>query len=215
MKVLIFDTETTGKIEKHHKKYKRYDLYPHIVQLSWILYDSNTNKIIRYRDDIVKIPEGKIIPEECIKIHGITNEINKEKGIDLLEAINYFDNAYIDCDILIAHNLEFDMGMIISELERKFMIPIFDLTERKKYCTMKNNTEFCGIITKNNYGEYLKWPSLLELHNKLFKRDPKNLHNALNDVIITLRCFIYQNFNKDLLEDGPRQIKKWLTVLLY
>lgn len=215
MKVLVFDTETTGLIDKFDKKYKRYHLYPHIVQLSWILYDTIKNKLIEYGDDIIRIPEGKIIPEKSIEVHKITNEIMREKGINIIDAITKFNNAYIDCDILVAHNLEFDMGMIISEMVRNSIIPIFDLTERKTYCTMKKNTEFCGIIRKNDYGEYLKWPTLLELHNKLFQREPKDLHNALNDVIISLRCFIYQNFNKDLLEDGPRQIKKWLTVLLY
>ena len=162
MKVLVFDTETTGLIDKVDKKYKRYNLYPHIVQLSWILYDTTKNKLIDYCDDIIRIPEGIIIPEESIKVHKITNEIMREKGINIFDSITKFNNAYIDCDILVAHNLEFDIGMITSEMVRNSIIPIFDLTVRKTYCTMMNNIDFCAIIRKNRYGEYLKWPKLIE-----------------------------------------------------
>ena len=45
MKVLVFDTETTGLPVKW-AKVNEVDKWPHIIQLSHILYDTDTNNII-------------------------------------------------------------------------------------------------------------------------------------------------------------------------
>ena len=46
MKVLVFDTETTGlpKVKKT-LVYMRLSKWPHIIQLSYIVYDSDKNDI--------------------------------------------------------------------------------------------------------------------------------------------------------------------------
>jgi hypothetical protein len=70
MKVLCFDTETTNLIKK--------DLTDvHILQLAWILYDTETNKQ-EQNDFVLKVPT-KIYNSS---IHGITNEIS-ENGYDI------------------------------------------------------------------------------------------------------------------------------------
>ena len=47
---------------------------------------------------------------------------------------------------------------------------------------------------------YLKFPRLVELHQKLFNTVPKNLHNSFNDILVTLRCFMKFKYEVDLLE---------------
>ena len=54
MKVLVFDTETTG-LPKKWAKVNQLDKWPHIIQLSHILYDTDANKIIDCYDDIIKL----------------------------------------------------------------------------------------------------------------------------------------------------------------
>ena len=64
---------------------------------------------------------------------------------------------------------------------------------------MKNSVELCAIQTLDKQGKpYLKFPKLIELHQKLFNSEPKNLHNSLNDIMVTLRCFIKMEFSNDI-----------------
>ena len=58
----------------------------------------------------------------------------------------------------------------------------------------------CNIkaLTKDGK-EYVKFPSLSELHKHLFSVVPKKLHNSLNDVLICLRCFYKMHFDVDIV----------------
>jgi DNA polymerase III epsilon subunit-like protein len=52
------------------------------------------------------------------------------------------------------------------------------------------------------YGrEYLKYPKLAELHYELFNKTPNHLHNAFNDVLICLKCFLKLRYDLDVT--GP------------
>lgn len=50
---------------------------------------------------------------------------------------------------------------------------------------MQNSTNYCRI--PGNYG--YKWPTLSELHKKLFGRDFLNAHDAFADIDATEKCF--------------------------
>ena len=47
MKILVFDTESTGLPEKDASIYD-FDKWPHIIQISAILYDLSTNQTVIY-----------------------------------------------------------------------------------------------------------------------------------------------------------------------
>ena len=73
-------------------------------------------------------------------------------------------------------------------------------TSTKYYCTMQESVDFCDIKAFDRQGnEYVKYPKLVELFEKLFHSTPKNLHNSLNDVLVCLRCFYMLKYKKDLL----------------
>jgi DNA polymerase III epsilon subunit-like protein len=201
MNYLIFDTETTGlpkskntTIGKWHEK------WPYIVQISWILYDGKKNIIKDIQDFIVKLPENIYIPEQSSKIHGITNEISQKKGTIIQEIIKHFNIVLSVSDMIIGHNIEFDINMIRAEYKRNNCIePFKTLKYIPTYCTMKESIELCKIEAINKYGKYFKWPKLVELHKKLFNTEPRNLHNSLTDIYVTLRCFYMMVYNIDLL----------------
>ena len=48
MKILIFDTETSGLPEEKNCSVLSTHKWPYILQLSYILYDTETNRIIKY-----------------------------------------------------------------------------------------------------------------------------------------------------------------------
>ena len=84
------------------------------------------------------------------------------------------------------------------------------------YCTLHSSIDLCNIKAINKFGkEYIKFPKLLELHQKLFETTPNNLHNSFNDILVTLRCYIKLRYNTDLNEEcnSFKKISKKLNLL--
>ena len=196
MKLLVFDTETTGLPEKRNSSIYNTNEWPHIVQLSYVIYDmeENTLEII---DDYIDIPENVIITPDSAKIHGITRKICKEKGITIDAALEKFINNLNKSSIIIGHNISFDKRMIMVEgIRNKKQIYMKQIDD---YCTMKDSVDICRIEKVNNAGEkYFKYPRLSELHQHYFNTEPKNTHNAIVDVLICFKCFMKMRYNIEI-----------------
>ena len=218
MKVLTFDTETTGLPTERNASIMDVEKWPYIVQLSYVVYDTEEKKIIVCEDDIIKIDTtAVIISPESIAIHGITPEICLEKGIPMIDALNKFNKELLKADLIIGHNISFDKRMIMVEcIRNKIRQKFTDYGIRKpEYCTMKNSSELCAIeMTNAQTGEkYFKYPTLAQLYTHLFKIDaPKDLHNSLVDVIVCLRCYVYIIYTEDIItlleKDFPEMYKE-------
>ena len=215
MRVLVFDTETTGLPKSKIISPDTLHLWPHIVQFSYIIYDTDANDIVVTMDSIIKVEKNVVISEESIGFHGITNEISQTKGIKLNQVLNIFCKYLKTADVLVGHNINFDIQMAKVELLRfiysntlpdekfqKYKNYLYSLANFTNiYCTMQNSIELCNIKMVNRYGEeYNKFPKLVELHQQLFHCVPNNLHNSLNDILITLRCFVKMKYNIDINE---------------
>lgn len=211
MRVLVFDTETTGLPRTKLLTPEVVSLWPHIVQLSYVVYDVSDNAITNVRDFIVKIPEEIDISAESIALHGITKEISHENGESMEEVLVRFIYDFSHVDLIVGHNLTFDINMLKIEVMRQiqkksdekelFLTFLEELkTSRKYYCTLQSSIDLCNIHALDKKGKsYTKFPRLSELHEKLFQRQPKNLHNSLHDVLICLRCYYMLEYKKDLL----------------
>lgn len=207
MKILVFDTETTGLPEKNASIYDHCN-WPHIIQLSYILYDlSNNNTIIK--DNYIKLSPIIPIDASSIAIHGLNHEIINKNGIHIIPALREF-NEYLDkCDIVVGHNISFDKRLIFVEclrnkIDQKFTKFVNNQKICKpEYCTMKNTTQFCEIIALSKTNKtYIKQPKLIELYTKIFPNEPlpKQLHNSLVDILCTLRCYLKHIHNIDIIE---------------
>jgi len=223
MRVLVFDTETTGLPKSKNISSETLHLWPHIVQFSYVIYDTEVNDIVETSDSIVKIDEDVFIPEEVIKIHGITNEISKNNGINIIFVLHNFFEHLKTVDLLVGHNISFDINMVKVELNRLIVENGTSIIHRWNldlltnfeniYCTMKESIELCNITLVNRFGKpYLKFPKLLELHTKLFETTPHNLHNSFNDILVTLRCFMKLKYNIDLITSCDKFIKLTNTI---
>jgi len=179
---LVFDTETTGLPKKWKAPLNDFENWPRMVQLAWQCHDSK-GKFLFAKNHVIK-PEGYIIPNEVIVIHGISNEIAIEKGIPLKDALADFIEDVKNAKFIIGHNIEFDISIVGCELLRSGMPEI--LTKTPQLCTKEESTEFCAIM-KNGKP---KWPTLTELHTKLFGIPFIEAHNAAADVEATTRCFL-------------------------
>lgn len=196
MKVLVFDTETSGLPTERNASIYNTNAWPHIVQLSYIVYDTETNKLIGLEDDYINIPDTVIMDPESVKIHNITSD-QLRNGITIVEALEKFNVHSDNADLLIAHNVSFDKRMLMAEgIRNKIKMNITDT-----YCTMKNSINLCKIERSwPNGDKYFKYPKLSELYVYLFDKEPKNTHNALVDILICMRCFCKMELKIDIYE---------------
>ena len=201
MKILTFDVETTGLPEKYASIRQTWN-WPFIVQFSWMIYDSSKNKISCINDHIIQLPKKLKMEKDSIKIHGITNKRMREEGEDILTILNKFMKDVRQSTILVAHNLKFDLSMItVEQLRYGYKKTLID-SRKQKYCTMVNGKVRANLYYFNKYKEkmMLKPPKLIELHQKLFKSIPNNLHNSLIDIFVCFRCFAKLYWDVDILE---------------
>jgi len=232
-KILVLDTETTGLIPKMNFTKNRNDINieilnncPYILQFSYIYYDSINNNFIKCEDKYIKIPENIEISIENSKIHGITEEIIKEKGISIESILIDFMLIYQNSNKIIGHNILFDLNMIFIELLRliikttekhdnkrakhakhnkwidyydMLIDDVYDKSSNKIYCTMKTTKQICNLLITNKNGKTsLKYPKLIELYYYLFNKKPVNLHNSLIDCFCCLRCYIKIIYDNDI-----------------
>jgi DNA polymerase III epsilon subunit-like protein len=203
MKIVVFDTETTGLPSDKNASIYNSNKWPYIIQLSFMLYDTLNNEILIENDSIIKIPDNVKISDESEKIHGISLERSHNEGQDIIKVLENFDLCLNMADIVIGHNVLFDKKMIMVENIRNNRDSGFKDNKIAEYCTMKNGKEICKIYVESKYNKgdkYLKYPSLSELHEKLFNKIPSGLHNSWVDILVCLRCYYMLTNNKDLFK---------------
>jgi DNA polymerase-3 subunit epsilon len=120
MRVLIFDTETTG-LPPRNTPTNQTDKWPHVVQLSWVIYNDETKVVEEEQDYIISLGTHIPISPESIAIHGITGDLSRARGVPIEVALFDFKHAANRCGKMVAHNLEFDKNMLLVELYRTRM----------------------------------------------------------------------------------------------
>jgi len=181
---LIFDTETTGLPKNYNAPVSDSENWPRMVQIAWQLHDLE-GKLVEAKNYIIK-PEGYTIPYNSTKIHGISTEKAESEGIPLLEVLEIFQTALDKTSIVAGHNIEFDINIAGAEYYRKSAET--NLLDIASVDTKDESTEYCAI--PGGRGGGFKWPTLTELHNKLFGQAFDEAHNAAADVVATTRCFL-------------------------
>jgi len=251
VKVCVFDTETSclppylpGKDwnERNENDMKLLDfsnyyegssmwnqllpLWPSIIQLSYIIYDTDSPNNSKIFNKYIDIPDNVVISENAISVHHIDKEkiksVSTEKKAHIHTAVLEFMNDIMERDVVavVGHNVQFDRKMIIAELLRlnefrgindnidKHLLFLMD--NRKFTCTMEVTTSLCNIKFAVQYKDKktgedkvfykLKSPKLIESYQYYFGYSllHEALHDALVDVILCLRVFMKYNYNEDI-----------------
>lgn len=178
---LFVDTETTGLPDNYNSLSSYWNV--RLVQIAWMVFDKAGRKISK-RDFIIK-PEGFEIPDSATRIHKISTSLALSCGKSLAKVLAEFNNAQRTCTHIVAHNLNFDRNVLLSECNR--VRASTDFQNLEKICTMESTTDYCAIITSMGN----KWPSLSELYKKVFNADLVESHNAVVDIEATAKCFWY------------------------
>ncbi len=181
MKILVFDTETTGFINK-----KEIDLgkQPYIVQFAGILWEHKDGEYSELERINIFINPGVPIPYWASQVHHIY-DIDVKDAPGMASQIDIIMDFVNKADILIWHNIEYDEDMLKLELKRYEKSYLYKPDQI--LCTMKNTVDFCALQWK---WERLKYPKLWELYKKLFGDYFIGAHDAMTDVEATLRCFL-------------------------
>jgi len=195
IRTMVFDTETTGLMPK---KYDSLDQCPYILQLSYVIWEDG--RVIKTFNQYIKIDDSIPISDEITRITGITRA-NTDVGISIVDALTEFYADYMQCRIIVAHNIKFDQAMIQTEIKRNetalIACPcVFDPIYNSIYgiqmcCTMNAGKMRCDVYVELSGGRrFKKAPKLGELYQKLFNCMPANLHNSLIDTLVCLRCYL-------------------------
>lgn len=207
-RILFFDTETTGVPRDYQAPITKSHNWPRLVQLGWIVIDCN-GKMIKERNCIIR-PEGFRVPQDAIKVHGITNQKALREGHYLEFVLDEFMEDLQGVERIVGHNINFDKNIIGAELYRigKPHTLLFDLPYT---CTMHSSTNYCKIPS-NHYG--YKWPSLEELHIKLFGYAFEGAHDAMSDIIVTKKCYL-KLIQLGIITDYPYFNNGWFEKYSY
>ena len=192
MKYLFFDTETTGIPDHFKAPVTDTAHWPRVVQIAWAHVSTDPRGIDRTLSYIIR-PDGFNIPEDAADVHGITTERAVEEGYLRRRVLEAFSKAVGVSDVLVAHNVSFDLPVVRAELVR--LKGLDTLQGVTTICTKEASTGFCQIPFPNG-GHGYKWPSLQELHETLFGQGFDDAHNARADVEAGARCFL------ELLDQG-------------
>lgn len=179
MKLFVFDTETTGFVEREWP----IEVQPYIVQFSGILLELQPDKTLKEVDRIDAFVKPPIsIPFGASQVHGIYDKDVADKGL-IADQIDTFLSYLNSADMVVGHNIEYDESVINYELQR--LGRRGDYHPQKTLCTMKSTVDFCALPGR---GIGFKFPKLNELYKKLFGEYFEWAHSAIYDVEATVRA---------------------------
>lgn len=189
----IFDCETNGKAD--FKSPASSPAQPEIVQLAAAIYDGQSN--CKGEINLIIRPDGWSIPDELVKIHGITTREAGRFGVPLIIALGAFSNFIKICDYAVAFNYDFDALVIEAgchRIQKPFPMKSYPV---KSFCLMKKMSWICKMPKEGKSKFYAtpedpyKWPSLEEAYKHAFNEPMSGAHSAMSDVKNTARLLFW------------------------
>ncbi len=179
---IFIDIETTGIPIREFNLYHPpneltfYDS-SRIVEIGYIVYDKH-NSIVKEYSSLIK-PCGFTIKNSYI--HGVTQETAQKEGKNILDVLNIFYTDLEKANMIISHNINFDINVLLSECYRNKLNKLCDkVNHTLTKCTMKIGKSMMN--TQKN-------PKLTELYTFLFGESIDHKHRALADAKICAECY--------------------------
>jgi DNA polymerase III epsilon subunit-like protein len=198
MKILFFDTETSNFIKKELPADHPDQAW--CVQIGAILSYGTKNLV---QMNLIIESMGRSMNYYAQQVHGISTERADEEGVPEVIAAEQFGLMLRQADLIVCHNADFDWKYVEQIMERN-LDKVSDEARSAFYleipsvCTMKTKAvvNYVGAVNKNGK---IKWPKLVELHEKLFDVGFEDAHDAFADITATKNCFI-ELINKGIIE---------------
>jgi len=188
MNELFIDIETSGLPYyengelAHYKNLNKYENC-RMLEICMILFCNKKLDTLYHK--IIKVD----FTIDNSNIHGITNDISSTKGVLINDIFNDILKFLDKCDIVIAHNITFDLSCIFSELYRiDNTLDILKIIKSKLFiCTMMSSINLCKI--QSTFTTEYKYPKLDELYRFFFNSERKNTHTAKSDTVDLVKCY--------------------------
>lgn len=211
---MIIDVETNGLPEYRGVKPFIVSNFNHarLIELGYILINNNNNKVVK---KFSKLINTNVLINNS-DIHGITEDMVHNEGISINSMFSEFGGDLEEVDQIVAHNISFDINIILSELYRlynstnQFNVKrlIGQIYLKKQICTMK----FCAT----NFIEFKKYPKLIDLHKMIYyDENMHQTHRALDDVMLCYDVYVFLKNNSLTLNNKDDNDKKvsFITLL--
>lgn len=164
----VFDTETPGFAQ------------PGIMQIAAVRIDEKFNILNSFATYIQPELWTEIEPG-AFNAHGISREDCEAHGIPLASALAILKCFLSMSQTAVCHNWAYDSKVVSKTLT---LLGKEDFLSRQKFfCTMKALTPICQLPGSRGY----KWPKLQEAHQHLFGEGFEDAHDAMADVMATVR----------------------------
>ena len=191
MRILTFDTETTGfpnpNLPLDHSS------QPYIVQLAAELCEDDGRTLAQIS---TVIDNGIEIPETAAAVHGITTARAAEIGVPPSTALELFIHFYNLAGLIVAHNIAFDMKMLEIAMARRAHCGVEPIDMSKpRFCTMEAATPILDIppTPRMIAAGFIKpkAPKLEECIRHFFGEELSGAHDAMVDVGGCKRVFFH------------------------
>lgn len=161
--LIFFDTETTGFDGQKNR----------IIELAAVQVNGSTEKQI---DKFIKLPEGESVPDNIVKLTGITDKILSEEGVSEIEACAEFAELFTGKTLLVAHNAQFDLNFIGYTFWR-------NRHEHLEWIRAFNAADYLDTLTV--FKDRRSYPHKLQNAIDTYKLGDKvqNTHRAIDDCL--------------------------------
>lgn len=190
MRILFFDTETSGLPHVRKAPIELVENWPRIVQIAWQVLDftkEDSPQLVKQVSYILR-PDYDTWDAKSESIHGISRERAETEGKIGKDVLREWVEDSRD-SVVVAHNLAFDKPVLLAECIRSGFGK--DCWPVREYCTMANSTSLLKLPSKypKPHDPY-KYPTLKELVTFLFGSSENiAFHTAGGDVECLVRCF--------------------------
>lgn len=190
--ILFFDTETTGFFDDRLPV--DHEGQPYIVQLAAQLCHDNGSPVAGFCFVVDPgISKGVTIPARAAEVHGISDEMAVAFGVSAEFALSAFTHLYQRADLVCAHNIKFDKGILEVAIARQYgrTMPL----RKPLFCTMEAASPVVNLPPTERMRaagfDKPKPPKLEECIRHFFNEDLEGAHDAMVDVVACRRVYLH------------------------
>lgn len=190
--ILFFDTETAGFLDDRLPP--DHEAQPYIVQLAAQPCGDDGVPIAGFCFIVDPgIGNGVNIPERASAVHGITNEQAVQFGVSAEFALSAFTHLYQRADLICAHNIKFDKGILEVAIARHYgrTMPL----RKPLFCTMEAASPVIKLPPTEKMRaagfDKPKPPKLEECVKHFFNEELSGAHDAMVDLNACRRVYMH------------------------
>ncbi len=179
--ILLYDISANGMPKNYSAPWSDSFSWPRMIHIAWLEYDEQ-GKLQAQHDHLIR-PDNWDLSEKMEKHHHVSLQELQDNGENLVDVLEEMKKSIDSNKYLFSFNEAYNRNILAAEFMRKNID--HRLFQTESFCLMRETTYFCKIPGKKGY----KWPTLQELHTKIFGSRYKGGNNAKIDLIALTKCF--------------------------